>query len=310
MRILLILLGTVGAALGLCKLGPSRPSSYLPPLQTPVTPDPSKDPVYVCPMDPDVRSINPGNCQRCGMKLVAGIPDPVEFHVDLAVAPLPLKAEQAVVLTFVVLDPWKDRPVNNFIPVHEKLLHAFVVSQDLEFFDHGHPALTRGNIFQYPVTFPKPGMYRILTDFYPGGATPQLINKTVIIPGVPPVPARLSRDYSTKAGENMRVSLETIPSQPTAGNRTRMRFMIDPPDRFEKYLGAWAHMLAASDDLIDMMHQHPFVADGGPQIEFDLVFPRARIYRVWVQLQRKGVVNTIHFNIPVTSEGSGPSGAN
>src|SRR5437667_4486777 len=33
------------------------------------TPDPSKDPVYFCPMDRDVRSNTPGNCSRCGMKL-------------------------------------------------------------------------------------------------------------------------------------------------------------------------------------------------------------------------------------------------
>jgi hypothetical protein len=58
-------------------------------------------------------------------------------------------------------------------------------------------------------------------------------------------------------------------------------------------------MLAASDDLIDLIHTHPFIADGGPQIEFSLDFPRARTYRVWVQFQRKGVVNTAHFDIPV-----------
>ena len=58
-------------------------------------------------------------------------------------------------------------------------------------------------------------------------------------------------------------------------------------------------MLAASDDLIDMMHEHPFLADGGPQVEFEVVFPRPGIYRVWVQFQSDGVVNTVHFDVPV-----------
>jgi hypothetical protein len=58
-------------------------------------------------------------------------------------------------------------------------------------------------------------------------------------------------------------------------------------------------MLAASDDLIHFIHEQPFIADGGPQVDFTLVFPRARTYRGWVQFQRKGVVNTIHFDIPV-----------
>ena len=61
-------------------------------------------------------------------------------------------------------------------------------------------------------------------------------------------------------------------------------------------------MLAASDDLIDMMHEHPYRADGGPQVEFEVVFPRPRTYRVWVQFQRDGVVNTVHFDVPVVSQ--------
>ena len=38
-------------------------------------------------MDPDVRGHDPGTCPRCGMKLVAGIPDPVEYTMDLNVIP-------------------------------------------------------------------------------------------------------------------------------------------------------------------------------------------------------------------------------
>ena len=272
--------------------------------QIPTTPDPSKDPVYVCPMDPDIRSNNPGNCQRCGMKLVAGVPDPVEFQIDLVVTPKPPKLNEPSNLRFLVRDPWKDNLVKKFAPVHEKLFHAFIVSQDLAFFQHGHPSLGDEGAFDYPVTFPKSGMFRILTDFYPEGATPQLITQTVLVPGPAAAPVSLSRDYSTKHGENMQVSLDTIPAEPIAGKRTQMRFTIDPSEGLEKYLGAWAHMLAASDDLIDMLHQHPFIAEGGPQIEFDVIFPRARTYRVWVQFQRKGIVNTVHFDVPFRSESS------
>ena len=58
-------------------------------------------------------------------------------------------------------------------------------------------------------------------------------------------------------------------------------------------------MLAASEDLIDLIHTHPFIADGGPNMQFNLTFPRPGTYRVWVQFQRKGVVNTVRFDIPV-----------
>ena len=34
-------------------------------------------------------------------------------------------------------------------------------------------------------------------------------------------------------------------------------------------------------------------------MQFSLVFPRPRMYRVWVQFQRNGAVNTTHFDVPV-----------
>jgi hypothetical protein len=142
-------------------------------------------------------------------------------------------------------------------------------------------------------------MYAVLGDFYPDGATPQLLSKAVIVPGEPPPPISLTRDYAPKDTENMKVEFETDPPTPIAGMKTLLHFKISPADGFEKYLGAWGHMLVASDDLVDLMHTHPFIADGGPKLQFNVVFERARTYRVWVQFQRNGVVNTAHFDVPV-----------
>ena len=259
-----------------------------------------QDQVFVCPMDPDVRSNAEGICERCGMKLVSGIPDPAEYTLDLNIMPQLLKPNTAANFEFVVRDPWKDRPVKKFQVVHEKLFHMFVVSQDMKFFLHDHPTYQESDgSFRYETKLPKPGMYRILGDFYPDGSTPQLITKTIMLPGTPPEPAHLTKDYSTKTDQNMTVELETDPPQPIAHTKTMMFFKIKPADGFEKLLGAWGHMLAASDDLIDMIHTHPFLADGGPNVQFNIIFPRAHTYRVWVQFQRLGVVNTVYFDVPV-----------
>jgi hypothetical protein len=121
----------------------------------------------------------------------------------------------------------------------------------------------------------------------------------MIVPGTPPAPVHLARDYSPKDATNMQVEFRTDPPQAIAGLKTQLHFTIKPADGFEKYLGAWGHMLAASEDLIDLIHTHPFIADGGPNVQFNLTFPRPGNYRVWVQFQRNGVVNTAHFDIPV-----------
>jgi hypothetical protein len=256
---------------------------------------------FVCPMHPDVHSSVPGHCPRCGMPLVANLPDRAEYQVMLALRPSAPRPGKTVQLVFTVQDPRTGKQVTDFQLMHERLYHLFIVSQDLQFFLHNHPEKRPDGEFRFNAILPKPGMYRVLSDFYPTGGTPQLIVKTLVLPGAPITPGNeIKPDLSPKNATNLRVSVTMHPAQPIAGMKTLMFFRLDPADGIEPYLGSWSHMLAASDDLIDMIHDHPFLADGGPQVQFNMIFPRARTYRVWVQFQRKGVVNTAVFDVPVS----------
>jgi hypothetical protein len=273
-----------------------------PATKPPVVVEPKEPAVdFVCPMDPDVHSPTPGKCPRCGMALVPGIPDPVEYELELTTKPAAVRPANPVELKFRIIDPKDSKQVREFLTVHEKLFHLFLVSQDLSWFAHEHPVFGKDAAFRYTATFPKPGIYRVLSDFYPKGGTPQLLNKTVIVGGgaLQPIGAKLDPDVSPKKGQNLDVSLTMDPPQPIAGMKTLLFFRLNPSDGVEPYLGAWGHMLAASSDLIDTIHTHPFLANGGPQIQFNMIFPRPGVYRVWVQFQRKGVVNTVKFDIPV-----------
>jgi Heavy metal binding domain len=270
--------------------------------QTGVPPIPGAPPPpldYVCPMHPGVRSAGAGKCPQCGMGLVLGIPDPVEYPMDLTLNPRTPRPNQRVDLVFKIRDPKTGAPVKRFEVIHEKLFHMFIVSQDLSFFLHEHPVVAEDGSFRYQGNLPKTGMYRVLADYYPTGGTPQLTAKTVFVPGAGWQPARPEPDLAKKHAGNMDVELTTEPRVPLAGLKTMLFFRLKPADGLEPYLGAWAHMLAASDDLIDLIHTHPFLADGGPEVQFNVIFPRARTYRMWVQFQRKGVVNTAVFTVPV-----------
>lgn len=279
-------------------LGAQEPASQKFPLPAPEAPEPPVE--WVCPMDPEVRAKGPGKCPRCGMALAPGIPDQVEYPVDLKVAPKLLKPGGNAQLSFTIRDPKTGNPVKDFEIMHEKLFHMFIVSQDLKYFVHEHPVKGADAVFRYNALLPKAGMYRVLSDFYPKGGTPQLIAKTLVVPGAPiTAGTKLTPDLGTQKAENVSVSLEMEPKEAIAGLKTLMFFNLEPGDGMEQYLGAWGHMMAASQDLVDMIHTHPFLADGGPRIQFNLIFPRAGVYRVWVQFQRKGVVNTVAFNVPV-----------
>jgi len=250
---------------------------------------------YVCPMDADVRSDKPGVCPRCGMKLVVGIPNPVDYRLDLKVAPAVIRPGQPATLTFRIFDPASGVPVRRFQIVHEKLFHMFIVSDDLRFFVHDHPTFDADGAFRFTATFPRPGLYRVLADFYPEGGTPQLAPATVIVPGATAVAQPAPGDNAPPG-----VSISTEPAKPIAGLKTLLFLRLSNADGLQKYLGAWAHMLISSDDLIDMIHTHPFIATGGPEMQFNVIFPRAGIYRVWVQFQRNGAVETAAVNVAVS----------
>ena len=74
-----------------------------------------------------------------------------------------------------------------------------------------------------------------------------------------------------------------------AGKKTMLFVHLTPADGLEPYIGAWAHLLAVSNDLVDTIHDHPFHRRRRPgdaiQSSF---FPREATYRVWMQFQRKG----------------------
>jgi hypothetical protein len=272
-------------------------------------PEPGTDdePEYICPMDKDVRSKTPGRCPRCNMELQLNLPEPREYPVRLTTKPHVLKVGENTELHLRVEDPITHKPVTEYTEMHEKLYHLFVVSQDTTFFNHVHPVKQPDGSFILNETFPQPGLYRILSDFYPSSGTPQLIATTVMVPGegfkigLP----TLKPDMTPQDDKNLHVELVTDPPEPLAGFKTMMFFKLTPDKDIEMYIGAWGHMLAVSSDEIDMIHTHPaFPAsdqDEGAykQIQFNMIFPRAGIYRVWVQFQRAGVVNTVAFNIPV-----------
>jgi hypothetical protein len=247
---------------------------------------------WVCPMDPDVRSAKAERCRKCGMQLVAGIPHPVEYPVEMKIS-----SGKDLTLRFRVLHPATREPAKLEL-IHERLFHLFLVSRDLSVFRHEHPVMEPDGSFVLRTKLPKGGMFRLLCDFYPTGGTPQMIPKTIFLPGAG-LNARFRPDLRPQTGENVTVSLRLEPEQALAGKKTMLFFQLEPADGLEPYLGAWGHLMAASSDLIDMMHAHPAWEERGPNVQFNLIFPRPGLHRVWAQFQRRGVVNTVAFNIPV-----------
>jgi hypothetical protein len=275
---------------------------------------------YACPMHPDATATAPGTCPRCGMALVAMDPfDAREYIVDVSTEPRVIKAGAPFSLRLTVREPVSRAVITTFATVHEKQFHLFVISQDLQHYDHVHPEQQADGSWLLSVTLPHPGYYRLYSDFLPAGGTPQVIALPLVTSGfrgdIATSSARLVPDRNlTSIVGTMRVSL-ALPETPlTAGREERFAFELTdrrtgaPVTDLEPYLAAWGHTLLLSEDTQAVVHAHPLepvlddpAARGGPVITFKAMFPKAGRYRLWTQMKRAGTVSTAVFTISVAS---------
>lgn len=277
-------------------------------------------PTHVCPMHPEVRSVGPGKCRQCGMVLVPIDPlDVRDYSVDVETAPAPIAAGRPFTLRLVVRDPDTKEIVRDFATVHEKRFHLFVLSQDLEHYDHVHPEQQADGSWTLNVTVPRDGFYKLYADFLPDGGTPQVIPRPLVTAGfagdLATSGARLVPDRQlTKTFGGMNVELILPRGGLAAGRDEKFTYSLTdaatgaPITEVEPYLGAWGHSLVMSEDTEHFVHAHPLEAlpekverGGGPDLTFKALLPKPGNYRVWTQIKRRGEVSTVTFTVAAAS---------
>jgi hypothetical protein len=228
----------------------------------------------------------------------------VEYPMQVEVRPAALKAGQPATLRFVIRDPHSGKPVTSYELVHEKLFHLFVVSYDLSVFAHVHPEPQKDGSFVLEWNFPKPGPYQLYADFFPSGGTPQIVQRTFVTAGytgtLTGARPHLQPDTQLEKREGGTV-VRLQNAKFLTGRKQNVDFSLldertgQPVKDVQPYLGAWGHMLILSEDLGDYVHAHA----SGPEAnqDYEVVFPRPGNYRIWVQFQRAGHVNTVAYNV-------------
>lgn len=96
---------------------------------------------------------------------------------------------------------------------------------------------------------------------------------------------------SPRAGDVQHVAIELTQ---TAGGK--------PVTDLEPYLGAWGHLFLVHEGHEEALHVHPETTGtsaGGPTIGFDVLFPRAGTYYLWMQVQRHHTIVTLPFRVRV-----------
>jgi hypothetical protein len=268
--------------------------------------DTDRPDAWWCPMHPDVRAPDGGSCPLCKMALVP-IPPPRigEYRMDVVLTPRAGGGASGASIT--IRDPDTGEPVTNFLEVHERPFHLFIVSRDLSTFAHEHPV--RGDEGEFRLAYDiAPGEYMLIADFLPASGTSQLVQRAVVTPGfdgalfTPPV--ELLTDAREQDVSGLRIKLEYDRLRPR--RESVLRFVMSDSDTglpaidLEPYLGAAGHALIVSADLATAIHGHPETQQSsGPTVMFAPVFPQPGAYKVWVQFQRRSRVITAAFTVTV-----------
>jgi hypothetical protein len=277
---------------------------------------------WFCPMHPDVTSTEMGRCRKCGMALVVGRPfDTRNYTIEFSTTPVAVRAGAPFRMRFDVRHPSSGGRVRDFEVVHDKRYHLFIVSHDMAVFQHLHPDQQPDGSWSVDVTLPKPGAYRVVSDFLPTGGAPQLLARSLMTADfngdLELQDARLEPDTALrKTVGPLTAELRFDPPRLVAGEYGHLEFTLtdsktgDPVGDLQPYLGAFGHAFILSEDLRDSVHSHPpewrdgkeiSSGFGGPTVLFEGYMPRPGRYRVWTQFLRRGELTTIPFTFEVST---------
>ncbi len=279
---------------------------------------------FMCPMHPDVMTTQPGKCPRCSMDLIPGNPLALpDFRLHVEATPRVIKAGQSTSFRFTVRHPLTGAIARDFVTIHDKLFHLFVISRDLDEFAHIHPVSHADGSFTIDYTLPKPGHYMLFADILPLGGGSQISAVPIVTAGIDTdivsSQARLTPDAAwAKTADGVRV--EILNERPTVLGGEEVDFMFKftdaakdtPITDLERYLGAFGHLLILSEDMTEYVHAHPREETqpdpnkpptGGPEVLFDALLPKSGLYRAWLQFQRQGKLSTVSFTFAAPNAG-------
>src|SRR5688572_9424892 len=202
----------------------------------------------------------------------------------------------------------KFEAVTDFETRHERLVHLFVVRDDLGEFRHDHPTVAADGTARLELVFPTAGRYRLFAEVAPRGAGSQVVDTIVDVAGAAPrnVDLRaqppLISGATTAAGQlEVRWTFDggALPVRRTTFFSAALSDRDGPPvTNLQKYLGALGHLVLVHADGQTFVHAHPDDRDADTQrgrVPFVTWLPKAGLYRGWAQFQRDGRIIETSF---------------
>lgn len=223
-------------------------------------------------------------------------------------APKNLVLNQPVNLVVDIQDS-TGKPINKFDTFQEKLMHLIIVREDLATFDHLHPTYKGNGRFEISAKFSSPGDYSLFTDYKPSGYQEAVSLMQVKIPGAVPLPKNLEKFEKIKVLSDAQVYFNFSNKNIQAGKEVSLKFDVknavnkQPIKDLQPYLGERGHLVIIKSSspltIADYIHAHALKNSPDGQIEFMTRFPQPGTYKLWMQFNRNGKIDTADFWVNV-----------
>ncbi|MBB6673707.1 hypothetical protein [Cohnella nanjingensis] len=197
------------------------------------------------------------------------------------------------------------QPIEQFDLNHEEKQHMIIVSKDLSYFHHIHPAYKGKGAFEVTNVFPAGGDYKLIADFVPTGGSAMNKMTWVHVEGDPAATVPIEPDAElTQVVDGKRITLAF--DKLAAKEELMLTYTItddktqEPITDLQPYLGAVGHVVILTEDAEQYLHVHPMEEKAsGPKAEFMTTFPKSGIYKIWGQFKHKDTVFTVPFVVRV-----------
>lgn len=236
-----------------------------------------------------------------------------EVGYTLAGLRLPDEAGKPGQLRFVIRN-YEGAPQTGFLVEQTKRMHVYVVRGDLAVFRHVHPTMSKDGTWVGNLTLPKPGEYRVVTEFVArdegGNGDHIILGDTLTVPGVwQPQPV----GEPVAEVENLGVSARVLGEVPKAGTEGILEIGIGgargAPVRLGNYLGTSAHLTGFHVQSGAVVHMHPMgepVDEGGlSRLSFHAELPQPGDYRLFLQVRVDGFLHTLPLTVTAGSASAG-----
>ena len=245
-------------------------------------------------MGSEMDSNNMHSMQHMAMTAHAGTRSSVDVHMyKIGLIRPDVQLGKEAMLKFTINELQSKKPVSSLDIVHDKIMHAILVRDDLKHFEHIHPQALGEGVFSVPFNFTASGFYRIWIDFTIEGIQ-HIVDFDINVPGN-------AESEEKDMLDGLKVNFISS-KEIAAGKETELKFEIfdksnKPVSIAEKFLAASAHLIAIGEALEEFNHNHDENFDKDNKLIFRHTFTESGKYRFWVQFSVEGKVRAASFDI-------------